>query len=197
MVEPMSRVVLERRRTDQAHLSMAFHGVSRFHDKRHDFDVLNTMLGEGMTSRLFMEVRERQGLAYEVYSTVSHYSDCGALNVDCGVEVSRVDRAIAAIIGEIDQLQYTVSSSDVQRAVDYSMGRLMLRLEDTGAVMAWIGGQELLHSDIWSPEDVEVELRRVTPERVSAVAGEYLRPDKARLAIVGPYRSHGKFERLL
>jgi predicted Zn-dependent peptidase len=195
--QPISRVVLGRRRTDQAHLSLAFHGVSRSHERRYDFDVLNTILGEGMTSRLFMEVRERQGLAYEIYSTVAHYTDCGALNVACGVETSNVDRAVEAIIGQIDRLQHTVSSADIQRAIDYSLGRLMLRLEDTGAVMAWIGGQELLHGRVLTPEEVEAELRLVTPDRLTEVIQEYLCSDRARLAIVGPYRSEARFERLL
>ena len=107
------RVRLGNRHTDQAHLCLAVEGVSAVSPDRYTVDMLNAVLGEGMTSRLFMELRERRGLAYDVHSSSMHYRDCGALVVTSGVDPSNVNEAITAVIGEFEKLGEDVPQQDL------------------------------------------------------------------------------------
>lgn len=191
------RVTLGQKRTDQAHVCIGMDGVPSLAPDRYAVDVLNTILGEGMTSRLFLEVRERRGLAYEVHSSSFHYRDCGALVVYCGVDRARVDTAVSAILGELDRLRDDVPADDVKRAVDFATGRMMLRLEDTRSVMSWLGAQELLHERVRTPDEVAANLRDVTTADVQKAAHDYLAPSAYKMAVVGPFRSEARFHRLL
>ncbi len=191
------RVRLGNRHTDQAHLCLAVEGVSAASPDRYTVDMLNAVLGEGMTSRLFMELRERRGLAYDVHSSSMHYRDCGALIVTSGVDTSNVNEAITAVIEEFEKLGEDVPQQDLDRAVEFAVGRLDLRLEDTRAVMGWMGGQELLRDQVLTPDEVVASLRRITTSEVRDAAREYLRNVDYRLAVVGPFRSEARFRRLL
>ena len=191
------RVRLGNRHTDQAHLCLAVEGVSAASPDRYTVDMLNAVLGEGMTSRLFMELRERRGLAYDVHSSSMHYRDCGALVVTSGVDTSNVNEAITAVIGEFEKLGEDVPQQDLDRAVEFAVGRLDLRLEDTRAVMGWMGGQELLRDQVLTPDEVVASLRRITTSEVRDAAREYLRNVDYRLSVVGPFRSEARFRRLL
>ena len=190
-------VNLGNKSTDQAHLCLAMDGVSNQAPDRYALDIMNTVLGEGMTSRLFMEVRERRGLAYEVHSSSSHYRDCGALVVYCGVDTAKVNEAVETIIEELGKMRDGVSEEDRARAVEFAVGRLYLRLEDTRAVMGWLGGQELLRGSVYTPDEVVATIRAITAEQLGEVARAYLSPASYRLAVVGPYRSEARFRKLL
>jgi predicted Zn-dependent peptidase len=192
-----TRVRLANRHTDQAHLCLAVDGVSASSPDRYVLDMLNVVLGEGMTSRLFMELRERRGLAYEVHSSSMHYRDTGALVVTSGVDTSHLNDAIKAVVGEFEKLREDVPQEELDRAVEYAVGRLDLRLEDTRAVMGWMGGQELLRDEVLTPDEVVVELRKITADQLRDAAREYLADGNYRLAIVGPYRSEARFRKLL
>ena len=192
-----SRVSLEYRKTDQAHLCLAFPGLSITDEQRYPLDLLNTLLGEGMTSRLFLELRERQALAYDVHSSSFHYRDCGAVVVYCGVDPTRVEAAVSAILGELKRLQDGVSAEELQRVTAFATGRLLLRMEDTRSVMASMGGQELLADRVLTPDQVVERLRKVTPDQVLEAARALILPEHYRLAVVGPYRSDAKFRRLI
>lgn len=194
---PGVRIKLASRDTDQAHLCLAVDGVKNTAQDRYAFDMLNAILGEGMTSRLFLEVRERRGLAYEVHSSSIHYRDCGALVVYCGVDASKVDGAIEAILGEFGKLRESVPAADLSKSVEYAVGRLDLRLEDTRAVMGWIGGQELMKGNVLTPENVVTDLRAVTAGEVAEAAVRYLNPNGYRLAVVGPFSSDDIFRRAI
>ena len=189
------RINLGHRRTDQAHICLAVDGVSSEAEDRYAVDMMNVVMGEGMTSRLFMEIRERRGLAYEVHSSASHYRDCGAMVVYCGVDTAKVDGAVRAVVDELDKMRDGVSDEELSRAVEYAVGRLDLRLEDTRAVMGWMGGQELLHERVLTPDEVVATLRAVTPDEVRRAANTYL--GGYRLAVVGPYRSEARFRKLI
>ena len=194
---PQSPVAFEHRKTDQAHLCLAFAGVSALDPHRYSLDLLNTMLGEGQTSRLFMEVRERRGLAYEVHSSAFHYRDCGSVVVYCGVNPANAEPALQAILTELDRLRQGVGEEELRRAADFTIGRMLLRLEDSRAVMSSLGAQELLLDEVLTPEQVVEGLRRVTPGQVQEVADALLSPNAYRLAVVGPYRSDARFRRLM
>ena len=199
-VEPVAssaKVAMAQKRTTQAHVALALHGVSSADPARYAVDILSTALGDGMTSRLFVELRERQGLVYEIFSAASHYRDCGAVAIYFGSDPKRVDDAIGAVLNELDRLRQGLNPDELRRAVEYSTGRMMLRLEDTRAAMVWLGAQELLHGAVRTPEEVAVEVRALTTEDIRGAAERCLLPNACNLAVVGPYRSEARFHRLL
>ena len=148
------RVEIANRRTDQAHICLAVDGPAANSDDRYAVDMLNTVLGEGMSSRLFVELRERRGLAYDVHSSAMHYRDCGALLVSCGVDTANATEAVRTVLHELHGVQEGVTEEELSRGTEYAVGRLGLRLEDTRAVMGWMGGQELLRNEVRTPEQV-------------------------------------------
>ncbi len=191
------RVAIENRKTDQAHVCLAFPGVSMVDDQRYPLDLLNTVLGEGMSSRLFMEVRERRGLAYAVHSGSAHYRDTGAVVVYCGVDPTKTDEAVKAILGELKNIKETIPEEELANAKSFVGGRMLLRMEDTRAVMGWMGGQEILLDRVLSPDEVVERLNQVTAEQITEVARKLIVPETYSLAIVGPYRSEARFRKLL
>jgi predicted Zn-dependent peptidase len=161
-------------------------------------DVLNTILGEGMSSRLFEQIREVRGLAYDVHSGVGHFLDVGELVVGAAVDPKKADECIRAIRGELDLLRTSpVPAEELTKAKEFMKGRMLLRMEDSRAVASWIGGQELLRREIRSVDDVVASVDAVTAHDVQRVAQDVIRDDKANLAVVGPYRSEERFSKLL
>ena len=159
---------------------------------------MNTILGEGMSSRLFLEIREIRSLAYDVHSSASHYLDTGAFVVGAAVDPHKVDECIRAVRGELDRLRAApVPEAELVKAKEYIKGRILLRMEDSRAVSSWIGGQELLRGEIRSIDEIVQEVDAVTSEAIQRVAGEIVRDNLANLAVVGPYRKQTRFERLI
>ena len=191
------RVEIGNRRTDQAHICLAVDGPAANADDRYAVDMLNTVLGEGMSSRLFVELRERRGLAYDVHSSAMHYRDCGALLVSCGVDTANATKALQAILGELNGVQEGVTEEELSRGCEYAVGRLGLRLEDTRAVMGWMGGQELLRNEVRTPEQVVAGIRAITVDEVTTAARRYFGNGAYRFSVVGPYRSQARFQKLL
>ena len=190
--------VLEYRKTDQTHLAMALPGVSQTDSNRYPLDILNVVLGEGMTSRLWMELRERQGLSYDIHSSVSHLRDCGSLNVHCGTDPRKLGTAVSAILRELERMARDgASEAEVERATRSKTGRMFLQMEDTRAVMSSMGAQAILHGRVRTPDEIVEEIRAVALEEVNAVARRYLDPAALKLAVVGPHRSSAQLHRLL
>ena len=190
------QVHVEHRRTDQAHLCVAIKGLPAQHRDRYALDLLSAILGEGMSSRLFVELRERRGLAYDVHSFASHFRDCGAVTIYGGVDVKRVDAAITAIMGELHSLRDGVPEEELGRTKELLKGRLLLRMEDTRAVVGWMGAQEILRGNVLTPDDVVEHIQAVTSDDVRRVARDLLVLEKMSMALVGPYRSLHRFQGL-
>jgi len=195
--QPGQRVSLKSKKTEQANLCLGVHGLSSFHPDRYTLDVLNTVLGEGMSSRLFLEVREKRGLAYDVHSYVSHFLDTGAAVVSAGVDPKKVGPTIEAILGELERVKHDVPEAELRKAKEFIKGRLLLRMEDTRAVASWLGGQELLRGEILSVDDVVRIIDDVTADDLKRVASDLFRPERLNLAVVGPFRSEARFATLL
>ena len=179
-------VKVERRHSDQTHLCLGVPGLSLTHPDRYAFNLMNTILGDGMSSRLFLNLREEQGLAYDVHSSSSNYRDTGALVVYCGVEPSKTNDAVKTIVKEFQGMHQAPSEQELNKAREYSKGRLLLRMEDTRAVASWLGAQELLQDSVRTPEEVVESLDAVTPADIARMAKNFLNDDKMRLAVVGP-----------
>jgi predicted Zn-dependent peptidase len=192
------RLRSEQRKTEQVHFCLALRGLDNMHPDRFALDLLNVILGEGMSSRLFLELRERKGLAYDIHSHVSYYRDSGSLSVYAGVDPKKLESAIDAIIREIVSLRdEPVPEVELVKAKEMGKGRLMLRMEDTRSVAGWIGGQELLTNQIFTLDEVTEKVDAVTTGDIRNVARKLFLTSKINFALVGPVRSTGKLEKLL
>lgn len=191
------RLKVEQRKTDQAHLCIGLPGLPVLHPDRYALDLMSVVLGEGMSSRLFVELRERQGLVYDVHSAVSHFRDCGSLVVYCGVEPRKAYQAVGSILEELGRLRDGIQERELEKARELAKGRLLLRMEDTRGVALWMGVQELLLGRVYTVDEVVGRIEAVSVEEIGRVARSILLPERLNLAVVGPYRSDRRFRALL
>jgi len=186
------------RRLAQGNLCLGMPGLSRTDPDRWTLDLLGAVLGDGMSSRLFLELRERRSLAYDVSTFAASFSDCGTVGVHAGFDPERLEEVVGAILHELDRVvQEPVSAAELERARAYTRGRLELRMEETGAVASWLGSGEILLPRILTVAEVVEHLEAVTAEDMLRVARRFMSPDLARLALLGPFRRGARVERLL
>jgi len=182
------RVLLERRKTDQTHLMLGVRGYPLDHPRKHAYTVLNTVLGTGMSSRLFTKVREELGLAYYINSSVLSHTDAGTIFARGGVSNHRVNKALAAIIGEFRRLkEELVDPEELVKAKEMIRGRLALGLESSDDVAEFVVSQEMLKGKIETPEELMKKVDAVTAEEIREVARELFTSETLNLAVVGPY----------
>lgn len=191
------RFCLETRDIEQAHLCLALPGLSLVHPRRFTLDLLNIILGEGMSSRLFTEIRDRMGLAYSIHSCVDHYLDCGSVIIYAGVEPKNLPTTIKAILEQLSKLKDEIPEAELTKAKELAKGRLLLRMEDSRNVAGWMGGQEILTRRILTPERVMALINAITVEELKQLAGELLISSQLRLAVVGPVSATEPLEELL
>ena len=190
-------IKIEYRKTEQSHLTLALRGLSNLHPDRYALNILNIILGGGMSSRLFVELRENKGLAYSIFSYTTHFFDSGSIVVYAGVDPARTKEAIGAIINELQRMKEGVSEAELTKAKELTKGRLLLRMEDTRSVASWAGGQELLTDRILTVDEVVERVEGVSLEDVRRVACQLLVTEKLNLAVVGPRRSERGLHSLL
>ena len=192
------RVRLETRPTEQTNLCLLTPGIGHMDQRHYALTLLNAALGDGMSSRLFIEIRERQGLAYDIGSAPTYYHDTGAFSISAGVEPKRAAPTIAAIARELRRLRnQPLPPEELARAKEYTKGRMALRLEDTATVAAWMGGQEIVSGEALELDEVMARLDAVRAEDVQALANELFRTEALRLAVIGPQKGLAEFERAL
>lgn len=192
------RVRVVERETAQAQLCVGVPGLRRDDPDAWTLELLSTVLGEGMSSRLFLTVREELGLAYDVHSFLTSYADCGALGVGAGVAPEDLGPALEAIMVELARLRdEPVPAAELAKAKAYAAGRLELRLDETQHLAAWFGSQEALHEEVLTLEAALVRLQAVTPEAIRELGGRLIREDRLALAaVVPPGRAAGLDARL-
>ncbi len=191
------RLRVETRDTEQVHLCLALPGLSLFHPKRFTLDLLNVILGAGMSSRLFTEIRDRLGLAYQIHSYVDHLLDSGSVTIYAGVETKNLRVAITAILEQLSQLKESVPESELTKAKELSKGRLLLRMEDSRNVASWMGGQEILTGNILSVDEITSIIDAITVEELKQIARELLVGSQLRMAVVGPVTNDDSLDELL
>ena len=191
------RLEVEYSGTEQAHISIAVPGPSMTAPERYALDLLSVILGEGMSSRLFLEVRDRLGLAYDVHSSVAYFRDCGALIVNAGADPAKAHTAVAAILAEMGRVRDSVPHEEVERAKRLVAGRLMLRMEDSRDVAGWMGAQEALVGRMGTVQQVVEQVEAVTAAQVAETAARLLTPDKLNMAVVGPLRGRKRLEKVM
>jgi predicted Zn-dependent peptidase len=187
------RVVMRRRRTEQAHICLGVRSLNYLHDDRYALDLLNTVLGEGMSSRLFLNIREKLGLAYDVHSFTQKHRDTGLLGVYLGVEPKKAAHAVNAVLEEMRRLrEVDLSDEELERAKEFTKGRLRLDLEATNGVAFWLAYQELLLGSIQTIDDEVALVDAVTVGDVRRVAGEVL-AGPIQMAVIGPFAKDAAF----
>jgi predicted Zn-dependent peptidase len=191
------RISHEYKKTDQAHLCVGVHSLPLGHPDRFALGLLNVILGEGMSSRLFVEVREKRGLAYDVHSSLNLFRDCGSFTVYCGVEPQKSESAISAIMEQLSGLREGIPETELNKARELTKGRMLLRMEDSRATAMWIGAQEKLLGRVRTVDEVVGLLDSITTDDLERVAEDLIQEDQLSLALVGPYRSSKRFRNLL
>jgi len=185
---------IEPKDIEQAHLCLAVHGFSHSHPQRFTLDLLNTVLGGGMSSRLFTEIREHRGLAYDIYSSTDHFLNSGAFTIYAGVDPKKVKIAVTAILEELSKIKQEITASELTRAKELSKGRLHLRLEDSRNVALWYGSQEILMQKILNIDDVISIVDAITLDELKEVAEEILTDSGLNLAVTGPIKEEESYQ---
>jgi len=184
---PEEHVILERRDIAQCTLGIALRALARKDPDRYVLMILNSVLGRGMSSRLFKEVRERRGLAYSVGSAVTRFNDTGVLSVAAGVGPQSLSEAIKVIREELCKLvEELVGPEEMTKARDYTVGGFRLSLETSMALAQRAGESLLTMGEIEPIEEVVAKLEAIRAEDIQRVAARIFRPDNLALAVVGP-----------
>jgi len=191
------RIHIERRDSEQTHLCLALPGLSLLHPKRFTLDLLNIVLGEGMSSRLFAEIRDKLGLAYSIHSYTEHLLDSGAITIYAGTEPKNLETIIKTILEQLNRLKEKPPESEISKAKELAKGHLILRMEDSRSVAAWMGGQETLTERILSVDQVMSIIDAITAEELKQIAQELIIAEQLRLAVVGPVAEDKPLEELL
>ena len=181
------RMKLLGRRTEQAHVTIGWRGVPQEHPDKYALDMLNAILGEGMSSRLFLELREKRALAYDVHSYGTNFVDAGHTVIYAGVTPERISEVIEASLEQVAKLRETIVPEDeIERVRDFNKGRLELRLEDSRGVSNWLAGQELFLDRVRTVQEVCDIIDSISAADVQRVARQYMRPELSYIAAVGP-----------
>jgi len=192
------RVLLGKRPTAQAQLVVGIPALRRDHPDAWVLALLNAVLGDGMSSRLFQAVREDLGLAYDISSGLVDYADAGALEISAGVDPDSLDEALEAILVELARLRdEPIPADELDRAKRYLSGGLEMRMDETRHVASWIGGQEALHDRVLTVDEALVEIDAVTSDDIQRLAAELVVDDGLRLAAVAPARATRGLDRHL
>ncbi|NIM02590.1 hypothetical protein GTN66_00325 [bacterium] len=191
-------IALEYRKTDQAYICLGVRTFSYKHPDYYVLRVLNTILGGMVSSRLFVRLREEEGIAYSVDSLRESYLDGGNLRVNAGVEIGKTEIAIIAILKEFKKIrQEIVGEQELEKGKEYLKGRLALELELSPGVAGFLGHQELLLGKIKLPEEQMKEIQKVSAQDINRVAKKIFVKQHVNLAVVGPFVDKEKFVKLL
>lgn len=192
------RVVVEHKKSEQTHLLLSVNGYPIEHPKKYAYRLLSTILGGNMSSRLFVSVREKQGLCYYVRVSPDSYVDTGLLVAAAGVDNNRLTQATEAIMQEYRLIREKgVEDVELDRAKEYLIGKTKLSLEDSEQVAEFYGVQNLLEKKFTSLEKIETAVRAVTKEQVKEVAQELFIDENLRMAVIGPQENEKELEKIL
>jgi predicted Zn-dependent peptidase len=179
--------------TEQTHMALGFHALKRDHPLRHAQAILHIILGANMSSRLFNEVREKRGLAYEIGTGLKRYHDTGVFLVHAGIDNRKVPDCLGLIFQELGRTKKSlVTKGEFKRAKEFYLGQLSLALEDTMEYMLWMGESVACLDKVYSLEQIIKEVNKVSPEDVGAVAGQIFKHEIINLALIGPLEKSQK-----
>jgi predicted Zn-dependent peptidase len=191
-------VKVHSKESDQAHICIGVPSYPLTHPDRYALQLVGTVLGTGMSSRLFSEVRERRGLAYYVFATNHSYTDAGTLYSQAGVDIKRIDEAIETIARELKRIAAEpVPADELDKAKNVAKGRFVLQTESPQGMIMFGLRREVLEGRAAEPEEVLAEIDKVTADDVQRVAQDVLGDRGLNLALIGPFDDAARFEQLL
>jgi len=181
------RVRMIKKATEQTNICLATLGVPHNSYDHYTILMINALLGDGMSSRLFQTIREEQGLAYDIGSYFNSYYETGNLVVSAGVDPSHTEKTVKAIVAELQQLrEVPVPGEELERVKAYVRGGILLGLEGTQQVASWLGSQECLHNGVRDIDEMIAQVNAITMQDIQRVAQTCFAPEWRRLAIIGP-----------
>lgn len=178
--------ILDTRPVEQVQVELGFPAYEYAHKMIPALHVLNVILGGNMSSRLFISVRERRGLAYSVRSDASSYEDTGSFAVHAGLDSKRLDEALKVIVQELKKIRKGVTKKELADAKEFIKGKITLSFEDTLEIAGWYGRQEVLTGKTMTPEEKLKEIKAVTLAQIQNVARDIIKPENMRCALIGP-----------
>ncbi|MFC1598977.1 M16 family metallopeptidase [Patescibacteria group bacterium] len=192
------RVLLHYKDTKQVHLALGFPAYSYSHPDLYALQLLSIILGGNMSSRLFINVRERQGLCYYIKSQADIYEDTGNLMIRSGLDINKIKQAITIIMKELSKMKKQgVTSQELNKAKEFIKGRLVLQLEESHNLAEFYGRQHILRGKLLSPEQKLNKIFAVTTAQVKKVAQDIIKQEKLSLAMISPYKNKNDFIKLL
>lgn len=192
------QVLTHYQKPEQTHFCLSLRAYPFGHPDRFAMSLLTAILGVGMSSRLWQTVRGKQGLAYAIYALPCHFQDTGTIQIYAGVDTERTEKALGAILNELGKLKSRkVGSRELRKVKEHQKGILALRLEGTSGTLEYYGFQELLTPEVLSYEQVCQKIDAVTAADVQRVACDIFKDEKLNLAVIGPFKSESKFEKIL
>jgi predicted Zn-dependent peptidase len=183
-----ARLRVEHRETEQVNLLLGVEGPSVFDADRFAVDLLSMLMGEGMSSRLFTEIREKLGLAYDIHSYVEHFKESGCYVIQAGVEPAQTSRAVGAILDVLSRVRDDLREAELDKAREMAKGRLLLSMENSRNVAGWYGAQEVMTGKIMTVDDCSRAIDSVTLDDLKRVARGLFVTKKLNLAAVGPIK---------
>jgi predicted Zn-dependent peptidase len=194
-VKREQRVLVAKDETEQTHLALGYHAMSRTDDRRHAMKLLSVILGENMSSRLFQQLRERYAFCYSVHSGTLVLEDSGLVSICVGLEPAKLRSALRAIHRELGKLlRKPPSKKELRQAQEYTIGQNELGLESTTNQIMWMGESLIAYDKVVDPEEVQAKFKEVTSEQIQEVANLCFAPQRMGLGVVGPVES-SKVER--
>lgn len=192
------QVALEFRETKQTHLFLGIKAFHNNHPDRYILKVINSLLGVGGSSRLFLNIRSKKGLAYVIGSNVDYFQDTGCLIIHAGVKNEKTELAVKEIIKELKKLKTeSVKNLDLEKAKEKLKGRILFLIESTAGRTDWLGEQELLQSKVLTLKEVLAKIEAVTPQDIKKVANDLFKSKKLNLAMVGPHKDKTRLQEIL
>lgn len=194
------RIALKTKQIEQANLMIGYPGIRHGEDTRYAEGLMGVILGSGMSSRLFREVREKRGLAYTVYANSSHYQDTGEFSAYAGVPVNKAEDAIKVILEELNKIttsNHGITEKELSKAKSFFKGHMALSMESTKAINYFLGHEEIKGGKLRIIEEVFENIDKVQIDEVVEIAKQIIKPERINLAIVGPYENKDEFEKLL
>lgn len=191
---------IKEKKTEQVHIAVGFRTVAIDSEEKHPLSVLAAILGGGMSSRLFSEVREKRGLAYYVRTSSEHFQDAGNMVSTAGLDPKRLEEGIAVIIEEYSKFssgKANLTQKELDKAKEYLKGHLVLELEDSRSVAGFYAQAELLEKQIETPDELIKKIDKVSLKEVEKAAQKYFKNESLNLAIIGNFNDRQKFEKLL
>lgn len=196
--KPVHALAFQQKKIEQVQLGLAFYGLPHAHAQRPAMRILATILGGTMSSRLFMEVREKRGLCYSVSAGHYAFEDVGMFVTTAGLDRTRLPEALKAIWSELGKMKnVNVTQDELQRAKDHIRGKWMLSFEDSANQADWYGRQLIFQGAMTSPEERLKAIEAVTAAEVRALAKQLFDPARMALSVVGPYKNRKEVEKIV